>query len=133
MKLDPEDLRKRVRERLAEQRALVRSLLELREQLGGSLFARYALCGKEACACRQGRKHGPYYVLSTRSGGKGGFAYIEGGKLGEARDLVRRYREFKAGLRRLRKLNVELVDGLRRYQAVMSRKGGRRLGIQTGL
>ena len=63
--------------RLAEQRALVQSLLRLREQLQGSLFARYGECGKEGCVCRRGSKHGPYYVLSTRSGGQGGFAYLE--------------------------------------------------------
>ncbi len=63
---------------LLEQRLLVEKLLRLREQLQGSLFARYGVCGKENCICRQGRKHGPYYVLSTRSGGKGGFAYLKG-------------------------------------------------------
>jgi hypothetical protein len=126
---DTEDLRKRVRARLAEQRVLVRSLLQQRELLQGSVFARYGECGKEGCACRQGRKHGPYYVFSMRSGGKGSFAYLDGARLDEARTLVGRYREFRQGLRRLKKLNLELVDLLRRYQEAMTRKGGRRLKI----
>ena len=81
--------------------------------------------------CRTGRRHGPYYVLSTRSGGKGGFAYLEGPRAAEARALVSRHREFQAGLRRLRRINAELVTLLRRYQQAMSRRGGRRVGLSV--
>jgi len=112
--LGPDAIRRRVRQRLLEQRALVRDLLRRREQLRGSLFARYGVCGKENCACRTGRRHGPYYVLSTRTGGKGSFAYLEGALAEEARGLVTRHREFKAGLRRLRRVNAELLALLRR-------------------
>jgi hypothetical protein len=128
---EAELLRARVRERLGEQRTLVRSLLRLREQLAGSLFARYGECGKQGCACRQGQKHGPYYVLSLRSGGQGAFAYLDAARVHEAGRLVTRHREFKAGLRRLKKLNGEIVVLLRRYQAAMSRKGGRRIGVSA--
>lgn len=109
------------------------ALLRLREQLGGSLFSRYGECGKEACACRQGQKHGPYWVLSTRSGGKGGFSYLSAEAAAEAKALVDRYRAFKSGLRRLRRLNGEIVMLLRRYQAAMSRQGGQRLGVSASI
>jgi hypothetical protein len=125
--ISAETLRERVRARLSDQRALVLHLLHLREQLPGSLFARYGTCGKENCACRTGAKHGPYFVLSTRSGGKGGFQYLEDAQADAARSLVERHREFQDGLRRLRKLNVELVSLLRRYQAAMARQGQRRI------
>ena len=124
-----EQLRSRVRDKLQEQRATTLALLRLREQLGGSLFARYAECGKEACACRHGEKHGPYYVLSTRAAGKGGYAYLEAEKAREARDLVARYREFRRGLRRLKKINDALVALLRRYQENSTRTTSRRLGL----
>ena len=124
-----EDLRSQVRKRLAEQRALVERLLKLREQLRGSLFARYGVCGKEGCVCRQGRKHGPYYVLSTRSAGRGGFAYLAPGQARQARGLVARHRSFRTGLNRLRRVNRELVVLLRRYQTASSRSAGRRLGL----
>jgi hypothetical protein len=123
-----EQLRSRVRDKLQEQRATTLALLRLREQLGGSLFARYAECGKEACACRQGHKHGPYWVLSTRTAGKGGFAYLDAEAAQAARGLVARHREFKAGLRRLRRVNAEIVTLLRRYQDAVARLGGRRIG-----
>jgi hypothetical protein len=130
--VDPETLRGRIRKRLIEQRVLVRALLALREQLQGSLFARYAECGKESCACRRGQKHGPYYVLSTRSGGQGGFAYLEGRRADEAQLLVSRHREWKAMFGRLKRVNDDLVALLRRYQQQMARQGNRRLGLKGG-
>jgi hypothetical protein len=125
----PEAIRERVRARLKEQRILVRELLRRRELLAGSLFERWGVCGKEGCVCRTGRKHGPYYVLSTRSGGAGGFAYLDAGQMAKARALVKAYREYRTGLRKLRKVNEQLVDLLRRYQDATVRRGGRRVGV----
>jgi len=130
---DPDGIRKRVQGRLAEQRRLVRSLLEQRAQLQGSLFVRYAVCGKPGCACRQGARHGPYYVLSTRSAGRGGFAYLEGRNLPRARALVAGSRRFRAGLRRLRVVNRELVALLRRYQASVQHRSTRKMGLPASL
>jgi len=127
--MTPEEIQQRVRARLEEQRALVEDLLRRRSQLAGSLFVRYGVCGKEGCVCRTGQKHGPYYVLSTRSAGKGGFAYLGREQMGEARELVRAYRDFRAGMRRLRKVNEQLVDLLRRYQEATTRQGSRQVGL----
>ena len=127
--MTPSELRSRVRTRLQEQRLLVEDLLRRREQLAGSLFVRYGVCGKEGCACRTGRKHGPYYVLSTRSAGRGGFAYLEPSRMGEARELVKAYREYRAGMRRLRTVGEQLVSLLRRYQEATMRQGTRRVGL----
>jgi len=124
-----EEIRRRVRVKLQEQRELVETLLREREQLQGSLFARWAVCGKEGCACRGGRKHGPYHVLSTRSGGKGGFAYLEDSQAAQARELVKRHRAFRNGMRRLGRVNEQVVALLRRYQAAMARQGRRRVGV----
>ena len=129
MALSPDEIRSRVRGRLQEQRVLVEDLLRQREQLAGSLFVRFGVCGKQGCVCRTGQKHGPYYVLSTRSGGRGGFAYLEAERLREARELVRSYRDYRDGMRRLRKVNEELVALLRRYQEATTRRGSRRVGL----
>jgi hypothetical protein len=129
MALNTDDIRQRVRARLQEQRTLVEELLRRREQLAGSLFVRFGVCGKQGCVCRTGHKHGPYYVLSTRSGGKGGFAYLEAERLREARELVRAYRDYRSGMRRLRKVNEQLVALLRRYQEATARQGSRRVGL----
>jgi hypothetical protein len=127
--MTPDTIRDRVRARLQEQRALVEDLLRLREQLQGSLFVRYGVCGKAGCACAGGRKHGPYYVLSTRSGGSGGFAYLDAERMPDARALVAASREYRAGMRRLRKVGEQLVVLLRRYQEATTRQGTRRMGL----
>jgi len=128
--MTPEQIRGRIRETLAQQRKLVASLLRLREQLPGSLFVRYGQCGKAACACQtEGHRHGPYYVLSTRTGGRGSFSYLDAPTAREARGRVARYRAFRAGLKGLRRVNGSLVDLLRRYQQAQLRKSVRRLGL----
>jgi hypothetical protein len=128
--MTPDEIRRRVRARLREQRALIAELLKRREQLAGSLFVRFGVCGKEGCACRSGKKHGPYYVLSTRSGGHGSFTYLDATQLAEARALVGAFREYRAGMRRLRALGEQIVLLLRRYQEATTRRGGRRVGLR---
>ena len=127
--LTPETIQQRVRARLKEQRTLVEKLLRHREQLAGSLFMRWGVCGKKGCVCQTGQKHGPYYVLSTRSGGRGGFTYLDATQMGEARSLVKAHRDYRSDLARLRKVNEQLVVLLRRYQEATARRGGRRVGI----
>jgi hypothetical protein len=124
-------LRKRVQAYLVEQRELVRTLLRLRAQLQGSVFARYGECGKEGCACRQGEKHGPYYVLSSRSAGKGSFVYLDGERVNEVKGLVQQSRAFRQGLARLRRVNQELVVALKTYQKATTRSGARKLATLT--
>lgn len=126
--ISAEAIRARVRSRLVEQRGLVSALLRLRAQLQGSLLVRHMECGKAGCACHSGRKHGPYYVLSNRSGGRGSYSYLDPGEAARARTLVLRYREFRRGLQRLQKVNVELVSLLRRYQQAQLRRTGVKLG-----
>jgi len=120
---------RRVRALLSEQRLLVASLLGQKEQLRGSLVTRFATCGKTGCACRKGRAHGPYYVLSTRSAGRGGFTYLARERAVEARRLTASYRRFRTGMRRLRTLNRRLVEALQRYQRVVARRGARRVAL----
>lgn len=127
--MNPDGIRDRVRARLQEQRSLVEDLLRRREQLTGSLFVRFGVCGKAGCSCQSGHKHGPYYVLSTRSGGRGGFTYLEKAQAAEARSLVRASREYRAGMKKLRKVGEQLVVLLRRYQEATTRQGSRRVGL----
>ena len=127
--LTPDTIRQRVRTRLREQKTLVEELLKKRELLSGSLFMRFGVCGKKGCVCQSGQKHGPYYVLSNRSGGRGGFAYLDKAQARSARVLVKAYREYRADLGRLRKVNEQIVLLLKRYQQATARQGGRRVGI----
>ncbi|MEO5762683.1 MAG: DUF6788 family protein, partial [Vicinamibacteria bacterium] len=94
-----------IRDRLIEHESLVETLLQEREQIRGSVFSRFAVCGKAGCACTQGERHGPYYVLSSRSGGSGGFVYLKQEQVSRVRELVNRHRRFKKGLKKLKGLS----------------------------
>ena len=127
--MDDRLLRERIRAKLKEQRRVVARLLTTREQLQGSLFVRYAECGKEGCVCRLGQRHGPYYVFSSRTATASGFSYLQGGRLVRARVLVSRYRAYRTGLRTLKRVNAQLLALLARYQRAMVERGGRRVGV----
>jgi hypothetical protein len=119
--------------KLGEHVALVRSLLGEQEQLQGTLISRYVRCGKPGCACAKEPSHGPYVVLSNRSGGFGQFQYLRGGEVAVARELVSRHRRFRKGLRRLRGVNVRLQGLLARYAAEATRRGARTLKAASAL
>ena len=127
--MSTQQLRKRIRAQLGEQRSLTQSLLKLREQIRGSLFVRYGKCGKAECSCHLGRGHGPYFVYSSGSRGRGAFAYLGEHDATVAKQLIDRSRAFKREMRRLKKVNEELLVLLRRYQAAAGKRGARRLGI----
>lgn len=118
-----------IRSRLVEHESLVDALLQEREQIRGSLFSRFAVCGKAQCGCAQGEKHGPYYVLSRRSGGAGAFVYLKEEQVSRVRDLVNRHRRFKKGLKRLKGLSTKLQSLFERYESSAAIAGSRQAGI----
>lgn len=118
-----------IRDRLIEHESLVETLLQEREQIRGSVFSRFAVCGKAGCACTQGERHGPYYVLSSRSGGSGGFVYLKQEQVSRVRELVNRHRRFKKGLKKLKGLSSKLQDLFERYETTAARAGSRQAGI----
>jgi hypothetical protein len=123
-------LEKGIRERLSEHESLVLALLSEREQIKGSLFSRFAVCGKVNCACAQGDKHGPYYVLSNRSGGAGAFVYLKDDQVSRVRDLVNRHRRFRKGLKRLKGLSSKLHEMFERYENSATEAGSRQAGMR---
>jgi hypothetical protein len=123
-------LEKGIRERLSEHESLVLALLSEREQIKGSLFSRFAVCGKVNCACAQGDKHGPYYVLSNRSGGAGAFVYLKDDQVSRVRDLVNRHRRFRKGLKRLKGLSSKLHEMFERYESSATEAGSRQAGMR---
>ena len=118
-----------IRVSLNEHESLVDALLQEREQIRGSLFSRFAVCGKAACACAQGEKHGPYYVLSNRSGGEGTFIYLKEEQVSRVRELVNRHRRFKKGLKRLKGLSSRLHALFEQYETTAARAGSRQADL----
>lgn len=123
-------LEKGIRDRLTEHESLVLALLSEREQIKGSLFSRFAVCGKVNCACAQGEKHGPYYVLSNRSGGSGAFVYLKDDQVSRVRELVNRHRRFRKGLKRLKGLSSKLHEMFERYENSATQAGSRQAGMR---
>ena len=122
-------LERGIRVSLTEHESLVDALLQEREQIRGSLFSRFAVCGKANCACAQGEKHGPYYVLSNRSGGEGAFIYLKEEQVSRVRELVDRHRRFKKGLKRLKGLSSRLHTLFQQYEATAAQAGYRRADL----
>lgn len=118
-------LERGIRVSLTEHDTLVDALLQEREQIRGSLFSRFAVCGKANCACAQGEKHGPYYVLSNRSRGEGAFIYLKEEQVSRVRELVERHRRFKKGLKRLKGLSSKLHTLFEQYETSAARAGYR--------
>ena len=118
-----------IRVSLLEHDSLVDALLQERTQIRGSLFSRFAMCGKANCACAQGEKHGPYYVLSNRSGGEGAFVYLKQEQVSRVRELVNRHRRFKKGLKRLKGLSSKLHTLFEKYESSAARAGSRQVDL----
>jgi hypothetical protein len=118
-----------IRDRLIEHESLVDALLREKEQIRGSLFSRFSACGKSSCACASGEKHGPYYVLSNRSGGLGDFVYLKEEQVGRVRELVNRHRRFKKGLKRLKGLSSKLHEMFEKYGTSAAQAGSRQAGV----
>ncbi len=116
-------IEKGIRDRLVEHQALVDSLLREKEQIRGSLFSRFAVCGKPNCVCAQGEKHGPYYVLSNRSAGEGTFVYLREEQVGRVRELLSRHKRFNKGLKRLKRLSSRLHELFARYASSATMTG----------
>lgn len=120
-----------IRDRLLEHESLVDALLQEREQIRGSLFSRFAVCGKMNCACAQGEKHGPYYVLSNRSRGEGAFVYLKADQVSRVKELVNRHRRFKKGLKRLKGLSTKLHELFEHYGTSATLAGSRTAGMRN--
>ena len=118
-----------IRVSLLKHDSLVDALLQERTQIRGSLFSRFAMCGKANCACAQGEKHGPYYVLSNRSGGEGAFVYLKQEQVSRVRELVNRHRRFKKGLKRLKGLSSKLHALFEKYESSAARAGSRQVDL----
>jgi Family of unknown function (DUF6788) len=107
---------------LALRRRKRRLLQELRpppDLLRASYVEQFLTCGKPACACHRGQKHGPYYYLTLSLGaGQVRKFLLKGSEQQEqARRGTAAYSQFAAGLEELSQINAEL---LRRGESLLS-------------
>ncbi len=105
----------RWRQRISQLRK-IRGLLENRlmnpkAMRVGSVVKQYMFCGKDSCACHQDpkKKHGPYFYLSYKVGGKSRYKYL-GKATSPGVETGRNYQEFQRGMARLGKVHREIID-----------------------
>jgi len=105
----------RWRQRISQLRK-IRSLLENRlmkpkAMRVGSVVKQYTFCGKASCACHQDpqKKHGPYYYLSYKEGGKSRYKYL-GKAASPGVEPASNYQRFQRGMAQLGKIHREIID-----------------------
>jgi hypothetical protein len=79
--------------------------------LRASCVEQFLTCGKPACACHQGKKHGPYFYLTLclAVGHIRKFLLKEPGQKQQAREGATAYVQFMAGVEELSQINAELL------------------------
>ncbi len=91
--------------------ALIRQLALPPQAIRASVVERFGTCGKPACPCHTGAKHGPYYYLTqcVAVGQVRKFLLKTPTVLGRARDAVAAFNAFYDGLEELSQINAELL------------------------
>jgi hypothetical protein len=84
------------RSRLARQQ--LRSLLRDHPVVAGSLVEQYVTCGKPACRCARGEKHGPLYYLYWKEQGRSHSLYVPRDEVDGLRAQLDTNRQFHAEL-----------------------------------
>jgi hypothetical protein len=77
--------------------------------MAGAVVESYRTCGKPACVCREGQRHGPYHLLTWSERGRTETRHIPKEKLAEGRRMTRNYQVARKALRKLGEFNRRLV------------------------
>jgi len=91
--------------------ALLRQLRPPPGLLRASCVEQFLTCGKAACACHQGKKHGPYYYLTLclAAGHIRKFLLKQPDQQQQARAGTAAYSQFMEGVEELSQINAELL------------------------
>jgi len=104
---------------------LVRLLPPLGEILRGSLMERYLTCGKSACKCARGERHGPVWYLSvTLDQSHRAGRTIAADQVEQVRGWIENYHRVKQHLEKISNINRELLH--RRKRRTVSRNRTRK-------
>ena len=108
--LKPDEIRKIIWGLSVRRSRLAKKLYTPSQMIEGCIHKIYKKCGNPKCYCKDGKKHGPYWALSKKTGGKTKIAYIsDTGIAGKAFA----YKKYNKDLARLRKVNEKIFYWLR--------------------
>lgn len=91
--------------------ALLHQLRLPPDVLRASCVEQFLTCGKPACSCHQGHKHGPYYYLTLclAAGHIRKFLLKQPDQQQQARSGTAAYARFREGVEELSQINAELL------------------------
>lgn len=102
----------RLRQKVIRARKLrgeeIDKLLHPKPMVIGSFYEVYKTCSKPNCACKKGKRHGPFPALSISIGGKRSLKMVRKEDISIIREKARAYQSFQRGLARVRRLNKEI-------------------------
>lgn len=99
-------------------------VLRLGPMLEGSFTKRYTRCKKPGCKCERGERHGPYFSISKKDeAGKTRLEYIRPGEIVAVSEMLANRRQFRAGLKRLKKAQKAVDEALLKIERLMIRQG----------
>jgi len=99
--------------------------LELAETLYKipTLLTTSTRCGKAACRCTRGERHGPYHVLHWREGGRQRRRYVRPGELAAVRAVVACRRAERSAMRAELAESASLLRALKTLSRELDRGG----------
>lgn len=99
-------------------------LRRLGPMLEGSFTKRYTRCKKAGCKCETGERHGPYFSISKKDkSGKTRLEYIRPGEIVAVSEMLEARRQFRAGLKRLKKNQQAIDEALNEFERLKIRQG----------
>ena len=108
--LKPDEIRKAIWG-LSQKRSKLQSrLMQPSPMIEGCLHKIYKKCGNPKCYCRDGKKHGPYWAISKKTGDRVKITYVSD------TDTIKKsfaYKRYNKDLARLRKINEKIYYWLR--------------------
>ena len=108
--LKPDEIRKAIWGLSQKGSKLQSRLMSPSPMIEGCIHKIYKKCGNPKCHCVSGKKHGPYWAISKKTGGKTKITYISDA------DILKKafaYKKYNKDLARLRKINEKIYYWLR--------------------
>ena len=108
--LKPDEIRKIIWGLSVRISKLQKRLSTPHPMIEGCIHKIYKKCGNPKCYCVSGKKHGPYWAISKKIGGRTKITYVSD------TDTIKKafaYKKYNKDLARLRKINEKIYCWLR--------------------
>lgn len=115
-KMQASKLRSKIERLDRRRRRLLKKLMCPEDMVAGSIYQAYKRCGNPNCRCAKGRRHGPFTSLSVTQKGKRRLIFVRRDDEAWVRTQATRYREYQKMMARVRKMNDEIFELLKKLR-----------------